>query len=342
MKSTLSKILLCSGEPAGIGPDIVIKAAQHEFNANLVVVGDPDMLRERAELLGIDVDIYASETTASFDSRSNTAINAGRQCGRIQVLPVAVSEPVIAGKLNRKNSHYVIRCIDTAVDLCRSGEFHAMVTAPAHKGIINDAGIAFSGHTEWIAERVGVTQPVMMLANGTIRVCLVTTHLPLKDVAEHITVSRIKSVLAIMASGLSHLYSIPAPIIGVCGLNPHAGEGGHLGQEEIEIITPAITEMREQGLELVGPLPADSAFTVAQLSQLDGILAMYHDQGLPVIKHRGFGEVVNITLGLPIIRTSVDHGTALDLAGDGTATASSLIAAINLAIKFASAKTAFK
>ncbi len=328
----MDKILICSGEPAGIGPDIVIKAACHQFDATLVVVGDADVLGERAELLGIDVDIC--DYDADADSDSDAGSQTGR-AGRIRLIHVATSDSVVVGKLNPQNSHYVTRCIDTAVELCLSGGFDGMVTAPVHKGVINDAGIAFSGHTEWIAERTATEQPVMMLANDTIRVCLVTTHLPLTKVAEQITVSRIKSVVAVMASGLCHLYRIPAPKIGVCGLNPHAGEGGHLGKEEIEIIAPAIAEMREQGLELVGPLPADSAFTTAQLSQLDGVLAMYHDQGLPVIKHSGFGEVVNITLGLPIIRTSVDHGTALDLAGSGMATASSLIAAINLAIEFA-------
>ncbi len=334
----MHKILICSGEPAGIGPDIVIKAAQQRFDAILVVVGDADVLGERAELLGIDVDIREYEATAHADLGNDAEGQTGR-VGHIRLIPVPIADSVIAGKLNPQNSHYVTRCIDTAVDLCLSEEFDAMVTAPAHKGIINDAGIAFSGHTEWIAERTAAVQPVMMLANGAIRVCLATTHLPLIEVAAQITIRRIKSVLEVMARGLSQLYRIPAPRIGVCGLNPHAGEGGHLGKEEIEIITPAMDEMRGQGLELVGPLPADTAFTTTQLSQLDGVLAMYHDQGLPVIKHSGFGEVVNITLGLPIIRTSVDHGTALDLAGSGMATASSLIAAINLAIEFAGGRS---
>ena len=330
----LSKIIICSGEPAGIGPDIVIKAAQQGFDATLAVVGDPNLLRDRAELLGIALDINGYESTDKSNSRYLENCPRARS-GRVSVIPLEVSTPVTPGKLDRKNSRYVIQCIDTAVDLCRSGEFDAMVTAPVHKGIINDAGIPFSGHTEWIAKRTGADQPVMMLANGTTRVCLVTTHLPLKDVPGQITVSRIKSVLEVMASSLTHLYRIPDPRIGVCGLNPHAGEGGHLGNEEIEIIQPAILEMRQQGLNLIGPLPADTAFTQTQLSQLDGVLAMYHDQGLPVIKHSGFGDAVNVTLGLPIIRTSVDHGTALELAGSGLATASSLVSAINLAIEFA-------
>ncbi|WP_423907280.1 4-hydroxythreonine-4-phosphate dehydrogenase PdxA [Candidatus Spongiihabitans sp.] len=330
MKISLPKIIICSGEPAGIGPDIVIKAAQQGFDATLAVVGDPNLLRYRAELLGIALDINEYQSP----DKSNPCYPAPPG-GRVLVIPLEVSTSVTLGQLDSKNSRYVIQCIDTAVDLCRSGEFDAMVTAPVHKGIINDAGIPFSGHTEWIAKRTGADQPVMMLANGTTRVCLVTTHLPLKEVPGQITVSRIKSVLEVMASSLTHLYRIPDPRIGVCGLNPHAGEGGHLGTEEIEIIQPAILEMRQQGFNLIGPLPADTAFTQTQLSQLDGVLAMYHDQGLPVIKHSGFGEVVNVTLGLPIIRTSVDHGTALELAGSGLATASSLVAAINLAIEFA-------
>ncbi len=327
----MQKILICSGEPAGIGPDIVIKAAQHRFAAAVVVLADPQVLIERAELLGVSLDICEYDPTDKADIASlSQPVH-----GQIRLIPQTVASAVVAGKLDVRNSHYVIQCIDSAVDWCRSGVFDGMVTAPVHKGVINDAGIAFSGHTEWIAKRSVAEQPVMMLANDTLRVCLLTTHLPLKAVAAQITVNRIKSVLKIMASEISRLYAIPLPIIGVCGLNPHAGEGGHLGQEEIEIIEPAMAQMREQGLQLVGPLPADTAFTPTQLAQLHAVLAMYHDQGLPVIKHSGFGEVVNITLGLPIIRTSVDHGTALNLAGSGLATASSLIAAINLAIKFA-------
>lgn len=327
---TTRKILICSGEPAGIGPDIVIKTAQQKFDAALTVVGDPNLLSARAELLGMAFEFNEYVST----DKSNRCDSEGNPA-RISVIPVDVATAVTPGKLDSKNSRYVIQCIDTAVDLCRSGEFDAMVTAPVHKGIINDAGIPFSGHTEWLAKRTSAEQPVMMLANGTTRICLATTHLPLKDVPAQITVSRIKSTLEIMANGITDLYNIPNPRIGVCGLNPHAGEGGHLGKEEIEIIQPAILEMQQQGFNLIGPLPADTAFTQTQLSQLDGVLAMYHDQGLPVIKHSGFGEVVNITLGLPIIRTSVDHGTALELAGSGLAMESSLVAAINLAIEFA-------
>ncbi|WP_424947180.1 4-hydroxythreonine-4-phosphate dehydrogenase PdxA [Candidatus Spongiihabitans sp.] len=330
----LPKIIICSGEPAGIGPDIVIKAAQQGFDAALAVVGGLNLLRDRAELLGMALDFNEYESTDKSNPGHSGGHPEGRS-GRVSVIPLEVSTPVTPGKLDQKNSRYVTRCIDTAVDLCLSGEFDAMVTAPVHKGIINDAGIPFLGHTEWIAKRTGANQPVMMLANGTTRVCLVTTHLPLREVADHITGDRIQSVLKVMARDITALYGIDNPKIGICGLNPHAGEGGHLGKEEIEIIGPAISAMQQQGFNLIGPLPADTAFTQTQLSQLDGVLAMYHDQGLPVIKHSGFGEVVNVTLGLPIIRTSVDHGTALELAGSGLATESSLVAAINLAIEFA-------
>ncbi len=326
MKTALKKIAVCSGEPAGIGPDIVIRAAQLGFDAGMVVIGDPEVIKARAEKIGIPLEIV------DYPSRPADAVHIP---GRLPIMPVQTAAPVIPGKLNVKNSRYVIRCIDKAVDLCTSGECHAMVTAPVHKGIINDAGIPFSGHTEWIARRSGAERPVMMLANGSTRVCLATTHLPLREVPEHITGDRIQSVLAVMARDIARLYGIGNPRIGVCGLNPHAGEGGHLGKEEIAIIEPAIAEMQQQGLDLVGPLPADTAFTRSQLSRFDGVLAMYHDQGLPVIKHSGFGEVVNITLGLPIIRTSVDHGTALDRAGRSDAEASSLIAAIRLAVDFA-------
>lgn len=346
MKNPTPKIIICSGEPAGIGLDIVIKAAQQKFAATLTVVGDENLLCQRAEMLGMALDVrhyVAADKSGSGhsgddsgdDSGNSSGDNSNDKPGRISVIPLAVNRHVTAGKLDAKNSRYVIQCIDAAIDLCRCGEFDAMVTAPVHKGIINDAGIPFSGHTEWIAKRTGAVQPVMMLANDAMRVCLLTNHLPLKEVPAQVTVSRIKSVVEVMASSLSALYQIADPVVGVCGLNPHAGEGGHLGSEEIDIIQPAILAMQQQGFNLIGPLAADTAFTQTQLSQLDGVLAMYHDQGLPVIKHSGFGEVVNVTLGLPIIRTSVDHGTALSLAGSGMATASSLVAAIELAIQFA-------
>ncbi len=320
------QIVISSGEPAGIGPDIVIQALQHPISGRLAVTGDPDLIQQRSTQLGIDTEISLVDDQSSIDSH---------EPGRIQVIPVALSAPVTAGELNPDNSRYVIDCIDQAVDLCQVHCFQGMVTAPVHKGVINDGGIRFSGHTEWIAERTRCAQPVMMLASDSLRVCLATTHLPLHQVPQNITRHGIKAVIEVMHSGISTLYGIPAPVIGVCGLNPHAGEGGHLGTEETTIIEPVLNRLRRKGLNLVGPLPADTIFTRQVSSALDGVLAMYHDQGLPVIKHSGFGTVVNITLGLPIIRTSVDHGTALDLAGTGTASETSLLSAINLALKFA-------
>lgn len=330
MQGNLKKIVVSCGEPAGIGPDIVVKALQHPFNAQVIAIGDPDLLEQRARNIGIEISVekYSFNDEIVDHQRRNNAM----------VIPVDLAHPVIAGELNVDNSDYVVRCVDRAANLCMNGEADAMVTAPIHKGIINQSGVTFSGHTEFIAELTDSSQPVMMLANGNLRVCLATTHLPLKDVSRHITKERLISVIKVMTTDISKLYGIGSPVIGVCGLNPHAGESGHLGSEEIEVIEPTLNELRDQGLNLVGPLPADTAFTQDKLKQFDGILAMYHDQGLPVIKHSGFGEVVNVTLGLPIIRTSVDHGTALDIAGTGDANESSLIVAIELAIEFAAAK----
>lgn len=319
------QIVISSGEPAGIGPDIVIRALQHPISGRLAVAGDPDLIRQRSARLGVELEVSPVDDPASI---------APHEPGRMQVIPVALSTPVTAGELNPDNSRYVIDCIDRATDLCQAHCFQGMVTAPVHKGVINDGGIRFSGHTEWIAERTRCAQPVMMLTSDSLRVCLATTHLPLSEVPQNITRHGIEAVIEVMHSGISTLYGIPAPVIGVCGLNPHAGEGGHLGTEETTIIGPALNRLRRKGLDLVGPLPADTIFTRHVASALDGVLAMYHDQGLPVIKHSGFGTVVNVTLGLPIIRTSVDHGTALDLAGTGAASETSLLSAINLALKF--------
>ena len=320
------QIVISSGEPAGIGPDIIIQALQQPICGRLAVTGDPELMRERSNRLGIKLEISVVDDQASI---------APHKPGHMQVIPVALSAPVTAGELNPDNSRYVIDCIDRAVNLCQARRFQGMVTAPAHKGIINDAGIRFSGHTEWIAERTRCARPVMMLASDSLRVCLATTHLPLRQVPQNITRHGIEAVLEVMHRGISTLYDIAAPVIGVCGLNPHAGEGGHLGEEEITIIKPALDRLRRKGLKLVGPLPADTIFTQSVASSLDAVLAMYHDQGLPVIKHSGFTSVVNVTLGLPIIRASVDHGTALDLAGSGAASEDSLLAAIRLALKFA-------
>ena len=325
MKTNLPSVVITSGEPAGIGPDIILKALSSchtEIDASLAIVGDIHGLRERAEQLGLPCDFVelADATTGS---------------GAVPVIHIKQPVVSIPGVLEAQNAPHVIACINRAVDLCLSDQFDAMVTAPVHKGIINVAGLPFTGHTEWIANRCGIDLPVMMLANEAMRVCLATTHLPLKAVSNAITSKKLSAIIKTIHNSLQGLYGIQRPVIGVCGLNPHAGEDGHLGDEERRIIGPTIEKLRRSGIHLVGPLPADTAFTKGQLKSVDVVLAMYHDQGLPVIKHNDFGQIVNITLGLPIIRTSVDHGTALDIAGTGDARADSLISAIRLAADFA-------
>ena len=317
-------IALTPGEPAGIGPDLAIALAQDTPGTDLVlaVIADPEILRTRAAELGAGIEIRP------FDGTPHRA-------GSLSVLPVTGNGPVTAGKPDPRQAEYVLETIAQAVDGCLAGKFDAMVTGPVHKGVINEGGIPFSGHTEFIAERCGAEQPVMMLADEKLRVALVTTHLPLAEVPRNLTGRRVEAVTRVLARELQNRFGIGHPRIGVCGLNPHAGEGGHLGREEIEIIGPALATLREEGLDLAGPLPADTAFTPAQLAHFDAVLAMYHDQGLPVIKHQGFGSVVNVTLGLPIIRTSVDHGTALDLAGTGRARHDSLLAALRMAASMA-------
>ena len=321
-------IVVSSGEPAGIGPDIVLDALTNEPNldACISVTGDPAVLRERAVCLGLDVCIRETDSTASVPVH---------QPGQIHVIPAPVSARVVPGTLNPENAASVIECIDLATRLCLQGKARAMVTAPVHKAAINDGGIAFQGHTEWIAKRTGCVLPVMMLASPALRVCLATTHIPLSAVPSAITHDLLTRILRIMDRDIGALYGIPHPEICVLGLNPHAGENGYLGREELDTIIPALNSLKASGLRLTGPLPADTAFTEHHLHRFDAVLAMYHDQGLPVIKHQGFGEIVNVTLGLPIVRTSVDHGTALDLAATGRASASSMVSAIRLAIGFA-------
>ncbi len=315
----IARIAITAGEPAGIGPDLCA-ALTARSDAELIIIADPVVLQARAKSLGIN--------------RQFTPFDAANTSAGISVLPLDTITPVIAGELDSANSAYVLESIRMAVDGCHDGLFDAMVTAPVHKGVINDAGIPFSGHTEYIAERLHAT-PLMVLAADTLRVALVTTHLPLKDVAAAITHDAIVDSLQILNSDLQSKYNIASPHILVCGLNPHAGESGHLGREEIEIITPAIEYAKTQGINATGPLPADTLFTQRHLKGADAVLAMFHDQGLPVLKYAGFGNAVNITFGLPIIRTSVDHGTALDLAGTGLAEDGSLHAAIDLSIKLA-------
>lgn len=314
-------IALTSGESAGIGPDLCLAAAQSARDYPLVCLGDRELLRERAQQLAVPCKLleYRFEQPPS------------RAAAELCVLHQPLKHPAVPGQLDRRNAASVLQLIDRAVDGCLSGEFAAMVTAPVQKSVLNDAGIPFTGHTEYIATRCGAALPVMLLAAGKLRVALATTHLPLRAVPAAITRDRLLAVLGILDRDLRRLFGINRPCIAVCGLNPHAGESGHLGTEEQLIIEPALAALRVQGLDVRGPFPADTLFVPRNLAPYDAVLAMYHDQGLPVLKHAGFGTAVNVTLGLPIIRTSVDHGTALDLAGTGRADAGSLLAAIQLA-----------
>jgi 4-hydroxythreonine-4-phosphate dehydrogenase len=320
-----ARIAITPGEPAGIGPDICVLAAMKDAGAQLVAVCDPDLLRRRAERIGRKLDV------ARFDAE---APRVQHRPGRIEVLSVPLARASLPGRLDPHNSGYVLEALRIACDGCLSGDFDALVTGPAHKGIINDAGIRFTGHTEFLAERCAA-QPVMMLTAPGLRVALATTHLPLTAVGTHITPPALERTLRILHRELQEKFAIRQPRIQVCGLNPHAGEGGHLGTEDRQVIAPVLARLRSLGMDLLGPVPADTAFVPDKLEQCDAVLAMYHDQGLPVIKHMGFGRTVNITLGLPIIRTSVDHGTALELAGTGRADCGSLLSALATAIAMA-------
>ncbi len=306
-------LAVTAGEPAGIGFDIILKAHQHLQDC--VIIGDQNALQVRAQQLALNI---------TFTNQTATDPQ------QLQVKHIATTEAVIAGQLNANNAAYVLACLDEAIDGTLAGQYAAIVTAPLHKGIINDAGIAFTGHTEYLADRTD-SKVVMLLVADSVRVALATTHLPLTQVASHINQPLIVEIATILNNDLIKKFAINNPHIAVCGLNPHAGEQGHLGHEEIEIIEPAISQLQQAGINVSGPYPADTIFTPKHLAQVDAVLAMYHDQGLPTLKHLGFGRAVNTTLGLPIIRTSVDHGTALDLAGTGRADASSLIAAVKLA-----------
>ncbi len=321
--NNLPRIILSTGEPAGIGPDLALTIVQRDLPCQLIVLGDRQLLSERAAQLGLSVRMRDYQPT----------LEQRQQAGVLTLLHVPVAAPVQAGQLNAANARYVLHMLDRACDGCSSGEFAAMVTAPVQKSVINQAGVAFTGHTEYLAERTGGHLPVMMLTADTLRVALVTTHLPLVQISQAITRNVLQQTLRILHHDLQQRFGIGQPRILVLGLNPHAGESGYLGREEIEIITPVLNELRAEGMLLTGPAPADTAFTPHMLHDADAVLAMYHDQGLPVLKYAGFGNAVNVTLGLPIIRTSVDHGTALDLAGTGKADAGSLQAALNLAIQ---------
>lgn len=316
------RLALTPGEPAGIGPDLTIALAQQGSDDEIVVIADPQLLLDRARQLGLPL------TLREFNADQQAEPLAQ---GELCIRPLPLAEPCLAGQLNSANAPYVLDSLRVAIDGCLDGTFDAYVTAPVHKGVINDAGIVFSGHTEFLAERTRTDKVVMMLATEGLRVALATTHLPLKDVPAAITPEGLSQVIRILHHDLQHHFGISQPRILVCGLNPHAGESGHMGREEIEIIEPTLEQLRQQGMQLIGPLPADTLFTPKVLDGADAVLAMYHDQGLPVLKFKGFGQAVNITLGLPIIRTSVDHGTALDIAGQGKADLGSLLTALEYA-----------
>jgi 4-hydroxythreonine-4-phosphate dehydrogenase len=320
------RIVLTAGEPAGIGPDIIIAAAWKTYNAELIVAADPTLIRERAKLLNRPVELVMFKTEKAIERH---------RPGELKILPVThniVSKP---GKPDIADASYVLETLTVAVKGCLKKIFAAMITAPVHKAIINQAGYPFTGHTEFLGEVCGEGYPVMMLADNKLRIALVTTHMPLAKVSQAITHSRLEQVLNILWHDLRNRFGIADPAMLVCGLNPHAGEDGHLGKEELEVIIPTLDTLRHKGMQITGPVPADTAFTDNNLDKVDVVVTMYHDQGLPVLKARGFGEIVNITLGLPIIRTSVDHGTALSLAGTGQANSSSLEAAIHQAIDLA-------
>jgi 4-hydroxythreonine-4-phosphate dehydrogenase len=326
----IPRIVITSGEPAGVGPDACVSLAQRDWEADLVVAADTDLLAATAEALGLPLTLERYDATRLPKPHRN---------GILQVMHIPTRCPVVPGQPDVRNAAYVIEMLDRACDGCSNGEFAAMVTAPVQKSTLMDAGYRFSGHTEYLAERTRAALPVMLLINDQLRVALVTTHLALADVPRAITRDRLRSILRIVNMDLERHFSLQSPRIAVLGLNPHAGEGGHLGREELDIIEPVIAELQTEGLNLQGPIPADTAFTPRFLKTVDVIVAMYHDQGLPVIKHVGFGNAVNMTLGLPILRTSVDHGTALKLARSGKADTGSLSAAVALAIDLASARS---
>ncbi|MBT0585227.1 4-hydroxythreonine-4-phosphate dehydrogenase PdxA [Alteromonas oceanisediminis] len=319
------RIAITPGEPAGIGPDLVIKIAQQQWDAQLVVYADTTMLAERAEQLGVPLTL----TPFSIDDHRI------QSPGELFVQHISCDKPVIAGQLDSDNGYYVVETLRASCEANMQATCDAVVTGPVHKGIINQAGISFSGHTEYFAAQSNTMDVVMLLATEGLRVALATTHIPLEYVSRAITKERLHKVIHIINTDLRLKFGIEKPRIYVCGLNPHAGENGHLGKEEITTITPALDELRATGLDIIGPLPADTIFQPKYLEDADVVLAMYHDQGLPVLKYKGFGASVNITLGLPFIRTSVDHGTACDLAGSGDVDTGSMQKALAKAITLA-------
>lgn len=326
----IPRLALTAGEPAGIGPELLVQIAQLDWPAQLIAVANPALLQTYAQHLNLPLTLLPWSPTQPV---------VRHQAGNLYILPVDLSTAVEPGQLNVSNAGAVLHSLDLACDGCLAGDFDAMVTAPVQKSIINDAGICFSGHTEYLQERCQVERVVMLLACPGLRVALATTHLPLREVADAITPERLSQVIRILHADLKTKFGIKQPRILVTGLNPHAGEDGHLGQEEMTVISPTLATLRQEDINLIGPLPADTLFTPRLLANADAVLAMYHDQGLPVLKNMGFGNAVNITLGLPIIRTSVDHGTALDLAGKGIADTGSLAAAIDSAITMVHARS---
>lgn len=316
------RLFITPGEPSGIGPDITLAILQHAFPDELVVIADPDLLRQRAQQLNLPIQLLPCDLTKPA---------VPHQPGTLTILPVALAVPAAAGQLNINNAHYVMETLRLAATLCQQSTNTALVTGPVHKGIINQAGIPFSGHTEFFAECAGVSHTVMLFVIDQLKVALLTTHIPLAKVSQHITEERLTRTLSILQRELQTRFHLTNPRILICGVNPHAGEGGYLGREEIDVLTPVINKLNANHFQLVGPLPADTIFTPTHLADGDAVLAMYHDQALPLVKYIGFGHAVNMTLGLPFIRTSVDHGTALHIAGTGQADAGSMQAALLLA-----------
>lgn len=319
----IPRIIITPGEPAGIGPDITIKLAQQSWPVELIVVGDPVLLETRAQQLGLPLTL----NQCSFSQSAEKQL-----AGSLKIVPVSLNGPCQPGVLNLENASYVLRCLEIATDYCLEKIAAALVTGPVHKGILNQAGFNFSGHTEFLAQRCGVKDVIMTFVTKEMKVALATTHIPLANVPTAITTDKLVKLIILLHQELQHLFAIANPVILVCGINPHAGEMGHLGREEIDIIEPALAQLKALNINVDGPLPADTIFTEKYLKKADVILGMYHDQVLPVVKYAGFAHAVNVTLGLPIIRTSVDHGTALDVAGTLQADERSLMAALELAI----------
>lgn len=320
----MKRLVISSGEPAGIGPEQVVMLSQQDWDFEWIALGNRDLFKTRAKDLGLEINI------SDFDPKAEKTAN---KKGQLKVQHFKLEKPVKAGELAVENAAYVLNMLHYAIDECMNSTFDGLVTGPIHKGIINEAGLKFTGHTELLAERSNTDTVVMMLATPGLRVPLATTHLPLREIADAIKPDLLEKIIRITHHALASQFAIKNPAIYIAGLNPHAGEDGHLGLEEIEVMNPVINRLKEEGMNLIGPLPADTMFTPPNIAKSDAMLAMYHDQGLPVLKHVGFGSAVNVTLGLPFVRTSVDHGTALDIAGTGKASASSFEYAMQVAIE---------